>query len=113
MPTKNMQKVSFIFKSKYFFIKNTHDFVLNMADKSRNCISIEQEILAENVKNFPCIFDKANQAYKQKDVVINAWNEVAKSLEFVESGKLLNFILSKTANGDVLRGYHCWQNEVF
>jgi len=71
-----------------------------MADNkclSRTSLSLEQEEkLAQKVQNFPCIFDKADKGHKEKDVVINAWNEVAKSLEFVENG-MHNFLLIDTS----------------
>ena len=54
----------------------------------------EEEILAETVKGYPCLFDKTDKGYKEKDVVINAWSEVAKQLDFVENGNLfLDFSL--------------------
>ena len=45
-----------------------------MADNkclARNSLSLEQgEKLAQRVKDFPCIFDKADKGHKEKDVVI-------------------------------------------
>ena len=48
----------------------------------------EEEILAENVKLYPVLFDKSAPGYKDKDVVFNAWGAVAEKLEFVENGEL-------------------------
>lgn len=50
-------------------------FLVKMADgKIRNAsLSLsEEELLAEKVKCFPCLFDKADKAYKEKDSVRNA-----------------------------------------
>ena len=57
-----------------------------MVDKMSKISSEEEEFLAEKVKQFPCIFDKCDKGYKEKDCVSNAWNSVADSLEFIENG---------------------------
>ena len=62
-----------------------------MADnKCRNAslLLVEEELLSEEVRCFPCIFDKADKAYKERDTVRNAWDEVAKKLDFLENGKI-------------------------
>ena len=51
----------------------------------------EEERLSENVKMFPCLYDKTKKGYKEKDAVQNAWNAVAESLDFVEDGNLFFF----------------------
>ena len=48
---------------------------------------IEEELLAETVKLYPVLYDKRAPGYKEKDVVFNAWGEVADKLDFVENGK--------------------------
>lgn len=50
----------------------------------------EEEKLSEIVKNYPCLYDKTSRGYKEKDVGINAWNEVAENLDFIEDGKILS-----------------------
>ena len=49
----------------------------------------EEEILSEKVKQFPVLYDKTVKGYKEKDVVKNAWNKVAESLDFVENSKII------------------------
>ena len=61
-----------------------------MAAKKR--LSLEQEeVLAFNVKKFPCLFNKKDKSYKEKDCIFNAWTEVCNLTEFVESGKSFCF----------------------
>ena len=55
----------------------------------------EEEMLAEKVKLFPVLYNKQEKGYKEKDVVINAWNAVANELEFVENGKKFFFKKNK------------------
>ena len=60
-----------------------------MADKSRLAIlSLEEnEQLSEVVREFPCLYDKSKKEYKGKNVVVNAWKQVAKKLEFSSDSK--------------------------
>ena len=46
----------------------------------------ENEILAEEVKMFPCLHDKGSRSYWERDVVRNTWVENAEKLEFLEDG---------------------------
>ena len=46
------------------------------------------ELLSESVRFFPCLYDKSDKGYKERDVVENAWNKVAEMVEFVEDGRL-------------------------
>ena len=41
----------------------------------------EQGILCEKVKQYPIQFDKQIKGYREKDVMTNAWNAVAKEIE--------------------------------
>ena len=41
----------------------------------------EQWILCEKVKQYPVLFDKQLKGYREKDVVTNTWNAVAKEIE--------------------------------
>ena len=47
----------------------------------------EEEILCEKRKQYPVLFDKQLKGYREKDVVTNAWNAVAKEIEFIGNGK--------------------------
>jgi len=58
-----------------------------MADKHSKLSIQQEEILAFKVKEYPCLFDKTNKGYKEKDCVANAWKEVTDSLEFIENGE--------------------------
>ena len=66
-----------------------------MADKSRKLSSEEKEILAVQVKKYPCLFDKTDKGYKEKDCVANAWEAVASSVEFIENGRYFRKIMYK------------------
>ena len=41
----------------------------------------------EEVRNYPCIYDKSKKSYKEKDVVKNAWENVALKLDFLQDGE--------------------------
>ena len=92
IPTKNFLQISvLLLKRKDTDIIST--LFLKMADnKCRNAslLLVEEELLSEEVRCFPCIFDKADKAYKERDTVRNAWDEVAKKLDF----RLLKIIRS-------------------
>ena len=65
-----------------------------MTDKQRTALSLQKnEELAELVQTFPCLYDKYKREYKDKNVVQNAWKEVADQLDFIENSKF--FILSE------------------
>lgn len=48
----------------------------------------ENEELAEVVKQYPCLYNKAKKEYKDKAVVENSWKKVAEKLDFIEDGML-------------------------
>ena len=48
---------------------------------------IEEELLGETAKLYPVLYEKRAPGYKEKDVVFNAWREVADKLDFIENGK--------------------------
>ena len=53
-----------------------------MADKRSTALSLqENEELAEAVRTFPCLYGKSKKEYKDKNVVQNAWKEVADELD--------------------------------
>ena len=59
-----------------------------MADKTVKKLTLgQEEILAYEVKFYPCLFDKAEKGYKERDYTANAWEEVANSIAFIENGK--------------------------
>ena len=58
-----------------------------MLTKKRFTSFTENEELAEQVKRFPCFYNKSAKSYKETHVVRNAWVEVALNLEFMEDGK--------------------------
>ena len=47
----------------------------------------EEQILSQEVKQFPVLYHKTVKGHKEKDVVKNAWDKVAESLDFVENSK--------------------------
>ena len=57
----------------------------------------EEQMLAAQVKKFPCLYDTYANGFKEKDlearkeVVENVWETVASSLEFVDNGRYLIF----------------------
>jgi len=66
---------------------------VKMADKMIKLSLDKEEKLAFEVKKYPCLFDKTDKGYKERDCIANAWKEVADSLEFLESGKyIMHFI---------------------
>ena len=48
----------------------------------------KQGMLCEKVKQYPVLFDKQLKGYREKDVVTNTWNAVAKEIEI---GRFLSF----------------------
>ena len=50
-------------------------------------LSLQEEVLAEEVRIYPCLFDKSNKAYKEKDAVFNAWKAVAEKMLNHDDGK--------------------------
>ena len=59
-----------------------------MASQRKNLSLLEEEKLTEIVRDFPVLYDKSHQGYKEHDAVGNAWSEVATSLEFLENGDM-------------------------
>ena len=48
----------------------------------------EQGILCDKVKQYPVLFDKQLKGYREKDIVTNTWNAVARETEI---GRFLLF----------------------
>ena len=51
-----------------------------LANKKRFTVLNKDEILAEEVKKFPCLYDKSSRSYQQRDVVKNAWVQLTEKL---------------------------------
>ena len=49
----------------------------------------QEEKLAEEVRLFPCLYDKTEKGYKDADILMDAWNAIAAKLDFIEDGKFL------------------------
>ena len=49
-----------------------------MYDKKSLSIQVE-EILMEQIKTYPCLYNKSKMSYKERDVKRNAWSKVAES----------------------------------
>ena len=47
---------------------------------------MEDELLCEEVRKYPILYDKSHKGYKEKVVVQNAWSNVVKELPFIENG---------------------------
>ena len=39
----------------------------------------------EQIKNYPCLYDKSKMSYKECDVNRNAWSKVAEKLDFIQN----------------------------
>ena len=56
-------------------------------NKKRFTALNEDEILTEEVKKFPCCYDKSSCSYRDRGTVRNAWVEVTEKLETLEDVK--------------------------
>ena len=59
-------------------------FVNMFTNKESSTVLNEDEIPAEKVKTFPCLYDKSSRWYRGWSVARNAWVEVAKKLACLE-----------------------------
>ena len=50
----------------------------------------EEEELSEEVRKYPCLYDKANKAYKDKRAKKNAWSKIDSKLG-LEEGNIILF----------------------
>ena len=55
----------------------------NIRKKNVSLSLNEDELLSES---YPCLYDKSSKSYKEKDVMKNAWTNIAEELEFIEDG---------------------------
>ena len=56
-----------------------------MSDKKSFSIQVE-EILMEQIRNYPCLYDKSKMLYKEFDVSTDAWIKVAEKLDLMQNG---------------------------
>ena len=48
---------------------------------------LDEDKLAELVRKYPILYDTLHQAYKERDAVRNAWQDVEMALEFTSDGE--------------------------
>ena len=69
--------------------KYQHVSIKVMAENRRQALLLQEyEELAEAVREYPCLYDKAKKVYKDKIVTKNVQKEFADQLIFIENGKL-------------------------
>ena len=52
----------------------------------KKSLSIEdQEIIMEQIRNYPCLYNKSKMSYKERDVNRNAWSKVVKKFDFKQN----------------------------
>ena len=56
-----------------------------MSDEKSLSIQVE-EILMEQIRSYPCLYDKSKIPYKEREVNRNAWSKVAENLDFMQNG---------------------------
>ena len=54
-----------------------------ISDKKPLSIQVE-EILMEQIRTYPCLYEKSKMQYKEGDVNRNAWGKVAEKLDFTQ-----------------------------
>ena len=59
---------------------------LNNLKKKRTSLTLgEDELIAERVRSYPYLYDKAFKEHKEKDIVENVWKKLLKNqLDFVD-----------------------------
>ena len=55
--------------------------------KTNECDIEEDEALAEKVRKYPCLYDKSDKGYKERDRKVNAWRAVDDALGYEEGKK--------------------------
>ena len=55
-----------------------------MYDKKSLSIQ-DQEIIMEQTRNYPCLYNKSKMSYKERDVNRNAWSKVVKKFDFKQN----------------------------
>ena len=65
----------------------------------------EDEEFAEQVKSFPCLYNKSAKSYKERHVVRYGWAEVASNPEFVDDVKYFACLRSQILFSEVYFKY--------
>ena len=52
--------------------------------KTNKCDLEEDECLAEEVRKYPCLYDKSDPGYKERDRKKNAWKAVEEAVGYEE-----------------------------
>ena len=60
----------------------------NVQQKSRKPLLLlkQEELLAEEFKKYPCLYNEPDKSYKESDTIKNAWESVSSAQEFVDDG---------------------------
>ena len=60
----------------------------NIQQKPRKPLLLlkQEELLAEEFKKYPCLYNKPDKSYKESDAIKNAWESVSSAQEFVDDG---------------------------
>ena len=68
--------------------------------KTNKCDIREDESLAYKVQKYPCLYDKSDRGYKERDRKANAWREIEESLGYQEdtAGKKFDALKKKCYN---------------
>ena len=53
----------------------------------------EDELVAERVRGYPCLYDKIYRGHKEKNITESAWKKVAQELDFIDDDKHSGFFL--------------------
>ena len=66
---------------------------LNNLKKKRTSLTLgEDELIAERVRSYPYLYDKALKEHKEKDIVENVWKKLLKNqLDFVDDVQYSGF----------------------
>ena len=55
-----------------------------MADKKSLSMQ-EEESLMEEIKNYPCLYDKSKTWYREREVSRNTWTKAAEKLDVMQN----------------------------
>ena len=78
-----------------------------MSNLTKKCFTsvTEDEEFAEQVKSFPCLYNKSAKSYKERHVVRYGQAEVASNLEFEDHGKYFACLRSQILFSEVYFKY--------
>ena len=60
---------------------------MNKKTKGKHVHQIYEEVLAEEVPKYPCLYKKKKKSSNKKDFVKNTTEKVAEDLKFADNGK--------------------------